>query len=1250
MAAEEGLVDGSIADIVRALELIHNPSSTNELRREALQFVESQKESSSAARNGFMLASRRENDALVRYFGLTLLDHVLRNTSFTATDEIMNLRNIVLKLAESIQPEDPTYIRNKIPQLWAEVAKRSWGLDWLDMDQRLVQFWNASLVHKELVLLVLETLSDDIFYREDTVSSLRGTDLNRALVEICTPLAVFEQAYPERDNHVEIRCGNEGWLTRICEFLQQCIGSVQHSKEAKDAALKALANLKSVLVWSIPKAIHLSGCVPSIARAFTCTDEQVLLAAVEALHALYSRSAYDIEGFQPLVHLMYETESLNVILKLFQWSIVSPEDIDDTKYTISKKLSEMVSYVAGFLEEKGFSIETSAGVDLPFFFHLMLNVVQHRSLTVSIPVLHIWSKLIANPKIGNLDVVINLIPPLLTICTERLVHWESLPADSEAPTVIFLNEDIDTIPERHAFVGNYRRYCSSIIETIVQKRPEEAIPHILLGVDNSLDNLYSGVEAFTAKSFSKNSVPLMRADTQFAVVEATLKGYTKWIVVHGRMPQQDEQRRGQLENILETWAYKLMQRNFEDPILKQRIVKLVVDISAKALDKAPSFALKVLEYTLMTRLPDQPEFPNYSEAVKELHGLASHELRRLATRYADYFSTFYDLLEPKIQEITMVNRVDDKLHMEFTSILLIIMQRANNVDPFLRQSRLASFVEPIKQAWQDNEIRNKCSTFEGFCNLLGLQNVGPYMQSKQAQKLADWSEVPLDAEGKQVQEEMTQKFQQLPLRGTKTMMAVSTDKLKRADPPYEIACTLWHDLIPIILPTLLQLVSNAHAFHNPENWAGLPGDMWGIVERILTDRFWQAGISSGSRDEFYAKITASRTSLEGFASSVRGKVRAVRESCYSMLFSMSRLREHFYGFAELPGPLSQALFKDSSHLSSHQFSVLLNISRCIIDDCPVRFRSQFLPPMLSTLFVNIDRKVTSEWESIEQRKAGLGDGNLADEMKSESILRQLTYSAVIMVASLLDPQRGGMQPSAEISSLPIELTPTYIDPDEEPTDPSAPQPLPALSDSIRHFVLSSTEIFEPLMLFCTHALRMRDTRCCSIITRVIRSILQDFAPPHNSQTVVTIREFISSEVLKACITSVHEPYFVDMQKDLAQLIASIWVLYGASTPTPKALILSLPGMTEERVASTESALVRSASARQQRALVLDLLEGLRGVSIAEQGKILGSREERRKARSALQERYMSNEMEGQQAHKVDINDGPDLSGVADMFG
>lgn len=33
---------------------------------------------------------------------------------------------------------------------------------------------------------------------------------------------------------------------------------------------------------------------------------------------------------------------------------------------------------------------------------------------------------------------------------------------------------------------------------------------------------------------------------------------------------------------------------------------------------------------------------------------------------------FYDMLEPKIKEITMVNQIDDKLQMELTSVLVII--------------------------------------------------------------------------------------------------------------------------------------------------------------------------------------------------------------------------------------------------------------------------------------------------------------------------------------------------------------------------------------------------------------------------------------------------------------------------------------------------------------------------------------------------------------------------------------------------
>ena len=72
-------------------------------------------------------------------------------------------------------------------------------------------------------------------------------------------------------------------------------------------------------------------------------------------------------------------------------------------------------------------------------------------------------------------------------------------------------------------------------------------------------------------------------------------------------------------------------------MIKQRIIKLAVEFSTRALDRRPSFSLKVLEHILSIRLTEKPDLPIYSEAVRELQSVCSHELQRLAMRYPDYF-------------------------------------------------------------------------------------------------------------------------------------------------------------------------------------------------------------------------------------------------------------------------------------------------------------------------------------------------------------------------------------------------------------------------------------------------------------------------------------------------------------------------------------------------------------------------------------------------------------------------------------
>jgi exportin-5 len=135
--------------------------------------------------------------------------------------------------------------------------------------------------------------------------------------------------------------------------------------------------------------------------------------------------------------------------------------------------------------------------------------------------------------------------------------------------------------------------------------------------------------------------------------------------------------------------------------------------------------------------------------------------------------------------------------------------------------------------------------------------------------------------------------------------------------------------------------------------------------------------------------------------------------------------------------------------------------------------------------------------------------------------------------------------------------------------------------------------------------------------------------------------------LKACITSLHEPYFVDLQKELAQLIATIMTFYCSLTDTPKQILLSLPGIQEKAVNKCIDYVGRPGmQQRQQRAFVLDLLRDLKGVSISEQGRITKSPGSARKERSKMQQEFMKAE----NAEPLKKQHTPDLEGVAGMFG
>ena len=599
--------------------------------------------------------------------------------------------------------------------------------------------------------------------------------------------------------------------------------------------------------------------------------------------------------------------------------------------------------------------------------------------------------------------------------------------------------------------------------------------------------------------------------------------------------------------------------------------------------------------------------------MRAFEGLRVIELQKLAIAFSNELLEVYNELEPRIGVLVQKHSDEPRLMWGYKAFLFMIVHRASGIDNEMRLARLQQMLNPVYEAWQDPALGASLASLQTFCESLGLGDLAEFYKAYGFDKSADWAGQQLDEAGQARQASIKSKNDALPLRMTKSMLAATTEKLKQGTDEFDVGCALWQPVIPVILPNMLQLLRHAQSFHNLANWSQLPDELQLVVKRTLQDRFWQSGISNESKDEFYARISGSKTSYEGFASVVRGTMRNIREQGYHLIYLMTKFEEQFYGLPDLAEPLAEALFSDAGALSANHLHPVINLATGLVQRCPPHHRARFLPPLLTYMFRKLDAKISSEWEALghtSERNAG-EEEELSDEMRMESVLRQLTYSMVSFVPFLL-----------EFDRLPSQLNGGHVKP------------------TVSQLVLDDPTILEPLILFCTHALRMRDYRCCSTICKTFRSIVPLFQG--NDAPSPQVREFICTEVLKACITSLNEPYFADMQKDLASLIALILLLYSPRTSTPRDVLLSLPDMQPAKVDKTLSRLCKQPmpNERTQRALVLDLLEGVRGVSIHEAGKIMP------KKKKVVQQQYM--EVEAKPA--IVNGDDAGLESVAGLFG
>lgn len=74
--------------------------------------------------------------------------------------------------------------------------------------------------------------------------------------------------------------------------------------------------------------------------------------------------------------------------------------------------------------------------------------------------------------------------------------------------------------------------------------------------------------------------------------------------------------------------------------------------------------------------------------------------------------------------------------------------RATNYNEQQREMRLEQTLQPIMSQWRKENLSRSLSSFDGFCELVGLGGIQNYIGVRSLHRIENWSAHQLDEEGR----------------------------------------------------------------------------------------------------------------------------------------------------------------------------------------------------------------------------------------------------------------------------------------------------------------------------------------------------------------------------------------------------------------------------------------------------------------------------------------------------------------------
>lgn len=1088
---------------------------------------------------------------------------------------------------------ETNFILEKMAVLLVDLAKREWLLSWMDFDDVLQSMWSTHQTTRSIALKVLTNLIEDVFLNDDPVAGLRSPLLSAGLIRIMASTPVVTEYYAQNPLSLVHGVGSKpdspGWLRRLSAEL----GSSDDSQ-----SLAILQVLRVTLSWIITKAVIDAQIMQRVCSALMNPNVQIRICAVDCLYIMLTRPLAVQDEFLPEIYTLYEPDSVSALTRVWQMtsdSLTFEHGTlnDDDSYTMLKKLTETIVALACFKFGSTQALKVEE-IELAGILDLVMMTWQHSSLMISGMSNNFWCSLLRDERLNDHPHVTERFVRILHIGAQRLLHFEDARNImlKGSDVQLYLDLDLENVPELHAFCSNYMRFAFDIVRMVVYKRPRDATLWIREQVKNFFEREYADM---AATDVSKTSPMYISAQSKFTLLEACLRGVLRikdrlnalptanGTVVEGFLrngavsletqskDKEAETRRelSQTEEIIVSWCEDIIALQFRDPMVLGRQISVLVAFSTFLRERS-DLLFRILEKVIETATYYYaPEVADSNmTSIRDLRGRCGVELLRLGATLPDQLWEIYPQLESTVQNILSKPTASESEHTVFNALLLAVSQRARASSENQKSQEFGKVLIKVIQVWDTPEIGDAFGSFENFAKILRIDQISEYFRSRQITSSAQLDGMPLDPGGHELLA-MIKKARKWswPIRACRKFVETTLDT-----PPQlrELEKHLWREPATRIIPNILRLLERISAYYNASNWQNLPHEMRLIAGESILERFWLHGVSQVSRDEFLEASAKSSDTCRELVHTVGHFLRRTREYCLVSLGTFSLLGQSFYEIPNVGNGMMQALFSDTRGTSLHVWSTTItSCLRHVILNCPQQHYATVLTSIMLAFPPLMLEKLRTEWGKLMERGAlqtkeeeteEQGDKtDLSDEMMEESLLRHLSYAVVKLMADMLAP--------------PITTLRT-----ERPTTALGRGPM---SD----WLLRQENIVGGIMLLLSFCLTVNDTRTAIHAAKILRQIIPLL------MEVEDLQRYVCHEVFSATIRCIHDPYFVAIQPDLVNLLSHIYYTSLGKSTLPREILLSIPQMASDVgvVKRFEDKLVGLKSDRARRSLMHELL-------------------------------------------------------------